>query len=384
MAPLRAALALAAATAAAASAAAPQGAVALVPASVTVDPATQLVELRNGFTRVVFNPWRGSFDVWQGRFEGDGNFAGQPNLAPGGGANCGVPTAPVSLPRGLQQGALCVVVTGIDGGLAETSTCGDTATGAPARVTVTSNTSDSAGFAVTLVDGPLPAGGVPRVSATFNVSLSADSRSVVVLASVTASASFTAMAVRLMTAWTPASSTLVLQKGVRQGMAMSSPYLATYSPWAWWYGMGRSGAVDVTPLDNGTAAYASVITASHPWHGRQSGLDLLFEGLLPSGGWLDGYEGGVPVPVGAGTAWRAAVAITANGYDFPARIVPAVPVSAAASGVPVMAVDDQRAILTAVYGSPMSSLHSFDFWPEGRQAPCIQYNGGVCYGGMYK
>lgn len=334
--------------------AAATSAAAVLPSQLLVDPVTGLVELRNGFARLVFNPSRGSFDLWQGSFEGDGDFLRQANLAPGFN-NIGPSAA--SLPVGLQQGAIHAVVTGDGNTLAETGTS-SIPLAKPAAIAVIANSSDLAGFSVTLTDGPAGVNG-PRISTSFNVTLAAASRSVQLTAQVTAVRSFTTTAVRLVMGWTPASSTTVFKNGVRQGMLMSSPYLATYSPWAWWYGMGRSGAVDITPLDDATGNYATVMVASQPWHGRRAGIDLLFTGNLPTGGWLDGFEGSQTVNVSAGTVWTARVAIAANQYDFPSSRVPV------GSGGPVMDVNDQRSILTAIYGSPMGSLHSFDYYPEG-------------------
>jgi hypothetical protein len=46
-------------------------------------------------------------------------------------------------------------------------------------------------------------------------------------------------------------------------------------------------------------------------------------------------------------------------------------------------VDDIRSILTAVHGAVVSALHSYDFFPEVRAAPCLVYQGGQCYSPDY-
>jgi hypothetical protein len=46
--------------------------------------------------------------------------------------------------------------------------------------------------------------------------------------------------------------------------------------------------------------------------------------------------------------------------------------------------DDLQAALQSAHGAVVSPLHSYDFWPEVRAAPCLAHNNQQCYGKFAK
>ena len=342
-----------------------------MPVSLTVLAGGALVELRNGYARLVFNLVHGSLDVVQGRFEGDGAFfdpvtlSFSPLLTPP--LPAGVPAAPPP----VRQGGVAVVVTGDGSGVGyqETSTA-SWIRPAPAAVTILANGSNYAAFQVTLTDGP----GTPRVTATLAFSLAAGARGFVFNTSAAAVRSFNTSVVRLSTAWTPASVVMQYARGVRQGMYIEQPFIAANDAWVRFMAVGGTGAVDILPLVVPPAA--TTVLFAGGWERQASGLDIVMAGTLPTDTWLDGFEGAPGVAVAGGTVWpTTSLLVTPNNYDFPASSLP--------PAVPTLPLDDLRAVLTAVYASTAGALHSYDYWPESRLAPCINFRGSVCYDGLY-
>lgn len=335
-----------------------------------------LLELRNGFCRLIVNLNRGSLDLLQGRFEGDGNFEAwnlndaSPNLAPSVARN----TNPLALPTGLRQGSLAVLITGDGVSLRETSTSSYTYS-APLTYTVLGNTSTYASFTVNnLQDSPTN----PRITASLSFSLAYDSRALIVNVSATASQTFNATAVRINTAWSSVDGVALFTTGIRQAMlaSQSAEILATPTPWKRYYSMGYTGSVDILPLNPSPMTYGSLMFASE-WNGQRTGFDIVLAGNVVDNGWMDGLESWTPTTVQQNTQWNVAFTITPNNYDFPAS---AINIS---GPVTKMDINDIRSILTGVYGSPMSALHSHDYSPEARIAPCIEREGNDCYTGMY-
>lgn len=275
---------------------------------------TNALELRNGFSRMVFNLNRGSVDLLQGRFEGDGQFEAwglndaSPNLSPYAALN----TPLGALPNGLKQGAVSVIVTGDGNSMAETATSAYNKQTA-VSYTVLSNTSDYAAFSVnSIADGPYPQPGVstPRVSTTFTFSLAAADRGMGINTTVTALQTFNTTAVRISTAWTPADAVGIYESGVRQGMLMSqsSGLIASKVPWHRWYGMGYSGAVDILPISPAPNNYPSIMYASE-WNKQRSGLDIVLAGNAADDSWVDGIENWGSVIVNQGTVWNVAIKV---------------------------------------------------------------------------
>jgi len=327
----------------------------------------EAVYLSNGYTSLRWDLMRGALDRVQGRFEGDGVFAGSPNVAP---AMRGAATA-----AGVHVGALAVVVSGNGRpeSYAETATSAFTRA-APLQWQVAANTTAYAAFTVTGVTDGAQGRPAPRITCDFTFSLAATDRWFAVNVSVQPLAPFNTSMVRMSTAWAPLSSLAMYQKGVRQGMLMPASYLASVDPWRRWMGVGpvAAGAVEMRPATAATSTAPTILFAGNV-NGRGSGLDVVLAGLPPLGGWMDGVEG-APVFL-ASQSYAAAVTIAPSNYDFALHGLPA------ASSA--MAADDIRSILTPIYSSTLAASHSYDFAPEGRLAPCLTINGGNCYSGTW-
>ena len=319
------------------------------------------LELRSGFVRVVFNLTRGSLDVVQGCFAGTGDFSASPNLA-----------GDVASPDGVRRGAVSVVVMGLAGGEVSTSSANRPA---PLAFTILSNdTTSSAGFSVVLSDSSA----LTRVTLSFGLDVQTPRR-LVVNASATALAGFSPSLVALSTTWTPPNAVGWYAKGVRQGMQQRDGFIASTTPWVRWYviGDGATGAVEALPLTPGTSAVGSsyMYAGSGSKYGTRGGLGLaLFGAANPVDNWAASYDGGAKTNVALGAASpTVSIAFYPNQYSFPASEVPAVL-------PPFVVVDDLRSILTGVHGAVVSALHSYDFAPEVRAAPCLVINGNQCYG----
>lgn len=340
-----------------------------VPASLVYSAADASLTLSNGCVNVVFNLQRGSTDVVEGRFECDGAFAGV-NVAA---KLQGFSAAYRDAPQGMMQGAFAVVVTGDGVGVAETSTSA-TDLAAPLSFTVVANSSSYAAFSVgPLMDTSVRAGFVSRVATNLTFALSAGDRAFSVNASSTALRAFNTTVVRFATAWWPASAVAVYQRGVRQGFNnLGGAFIASVDAVTRWYSLGYGGAVDITPVAPITV---QTIMFAGRTSGKRTGIDVVLAGGVPSDTWMDGFEHAGVTTVQPGALPSIALRVAPNAYDFP--------VGAMSTSTPTLPVDDARAIATGVYGSPMAALHSYDYSPETRIAPCIDSDGGVCYGGMY-
>ena len=364
-------------TALAAALIAVPAAAALPPATLTVAPGGTALTLANGFVTLTFDLLRGTLLDVRARLEGDGAFAQAPNVAS--------PMRGSATPGGVQVGALAVVVTGTGQPLSyqETATSAFTR-GAPAAYVVTANSPSAVAVTVVgLVDGAYTTSPAPRITANVSLSLSAGSRWFTVGVTASAVRAFNTSLVRVSTAWAPASSVALYDTGVRQGLAMEQPYLASTTPWHRWYGVGRAGAVEIVPTAAapGASSMPTVLFAG-TWNGRSSGWDVVLAGSVNPFGWLDGLEGGQPITVAAGTVWpTVTLDIAPSNYDTPiGRLPVAVLPPAAAAAINV---DDVRSVLTPTFASTLGAMHSYDFAPEGRIAPCINVGGSVCYSPLY-
>lgn len=172
-----------------------------IPVSLQLQADGTALELKNGYVRLVFNLMRGSLDVVQGRFEGDGLFVDPLTYAASPALSPPVPPAVSFTPAALRQGAVAIVVTGNGVGYQETSTSSFIRATA-LQPTIVSNTSAAACFNVTLTDGPAA---TARVSSTFSFALTAASRSFTFGVTTQAVQSFNTSVIRLATSWTTAS-----------------------------------------------------------------------------------------------------------------------------------------------------------------------------------
>ena len=338
-------------------------------ASAQVGPSLHLIapdalELRNGFVRTVFNLTRGSLDILQGRFLGDGVFTASPNLA----GELGVPAA-------TRRGALSVMVEGATSGTSSTSSV-DRPT--PLTFTVLSNTSASASFSVVLTDS------ASLISVTLSLGLDT-SRRLTVNASAVALTAFRPSLVVLSHAWTPTDAVAWYQKGVRQGMLMRSGFIASTNPWKRLYvmGDGATGCVEALPLSiptsNATTSYMfGGDTSTTNKYNTRGGMGLTMWGAMaPLDNWVSAFNTGTTVPVSAGASSPMfSIALYPNDYSFP-------PSEVAVSLPANVITADLRSILTAVHAAAVSPLHSYDFSPEVRAAPCLVIRGNQCYGPDY-
>ena len=347
------------------------------PAAASLPPTLALVGadllvLRNGHVQLSFNLTRGSLDIVQARFEGDGDFSASPNLAGAQGA-----------PAGSRRGAAAVVVSGLAGGGGETSTASfDRA--APLAFSVLFNDSSAAGFSVTLTDARADGAGA-HLAATLSFALRAAApRAFELNASAVARAAFAPTVVALSTLWTPPSATGFYYRGdagplgVRQGMAMAGGLIASASPLrrAYLIGDGATGAVEVLPLS--APAGSSFLFGGKGSLATNGGVGVAMWGSAqPADQWVADFDSGsrTSVPLNGASA-PVALAVFPNDRPFPTSQVP--------EALPAKVVlDDLQAALQAAHGAVVAPLHSYDFYPEVRAAPCLDIGGSQCYAPLY-
>ena len=358
---MRAALAIFAAVAClAATSRAASGAI----APVVLFHAPDTLELRSGYVRATFNLTRGSFDALQGRFLGDGDFSASPNLA-----GC------QESPTGTQRGAFGVTIYGLSGHEVSTASF-DRAS--PLPYTIVANDSSAAAFSVTLTDDPTN----PRVKASVTFTLSASSpRALQVASSAVALSTFQASVVSVVNAFAPPNVVVWYDRGVRQGMAMAGGYLSSQSPLRRYYttGDGSTGAVEIVPVGTDGWTASSFIYAATGLYNTNGALGLtLFGAPAPfDGGWNGGFNDAPTTTINQGTVSSIAMySVYPNDYSFPpSQVPPTLP--------PATNITDLRSILTAVHGAVVSALHSYDFYPEVRAAPCLVHSDLQCYAPLY-
>jgi hypothetical protein len=338
-----------------------------IPTPVLLHPTPDTLILQNGYVSATFNLTRGSLDVLQGRFVGDGDFSASPNLA-----------GYTSSPSG-RRGALAVMSWGL-GSDASTASFDRPA---PLPFAVTSNTSELAGFCVTLADAP--AASAPRLNATLCLSIAnSNPRGLTIgLPTLVATSAFAPTLTALSLAFAPPDAVIwYASRGVRQGFAQSQGYISSpagnLAGRFYGIGDGATGAVEVLSLAGGGVPIPDVqsyiFAGSAAGGTTNSGLGLaLFGAASPTDEWTSGFDGGATVQVAAGKQGPpVALVVYPNDYSFPpSDVPPTLPAK--------VVVDDLRSILTAVHGSPVSALHSYDFAPEVRAAPCLVHSGNQCY-----
>ena len=334
------------------------------PVPCTINIADGAVVLANGYVRAVFNLTRGSLAGLFGRWAGDGDFSASPNVA----------GAVDALPFFDRRGALAVSRAGTAGGAPDSTTASfDRA--APLAATVVADTPDFAAFSVALGDAAAP---LLAVTLTLGVSAAAP-RALAVTAVATALADFSAELVELSVLAAPADSVAWYARGVRQGMQMPQGAIASASPLARWYGLGPGSAAGALEARVRAPAPAfSTLWAGEGLRagGARSGVGLVLWGAPAADDWAAAV-GGKPVAVSAGARASAALDLYPNDYAFP-------PSGALAGARPAGAADaDVAAMLSAAHGAAASALHSYDFFPETRASPCLEFRGNPCYGGLF-
>jgi hypothetical protein len=365
-------------------------------------PAVQLVQtatgftISNGFAQVAFDTLQGRVTTLQGRYNGDGAFAGM-NVIPSGPTTLGVGTG------------IAVEVQATPAALVR-STAGWTRSAA-LPVTVVSQ---SASQATVRVSGMQDSATDPRVNVTMEFSLSQTSRSVSLSVSATvlpchagvaacgggSASSYNVTSIRLGMYFTPRSGVAQLGDGLMESMDHDAePFYATASGVERWSAVGDAsqGSVDVTF----PSPYAGVAALwSGRWNGARSGLCLLWAGPLPLEQWVQGWTGNLvppfstaPVTVSAGTTFSQTVLLAPSDLGFPIGALPVAegvkaaglsgPWTSGAAQAPAIDYTAPRSVLTGTYGGPMGSIVSHAFAPEGRITPCVWRDGNTCYGGTF-
>lgn len=333
---------------------------AAIPCSVTVNG--DLVSISSGYVVGQFNLTRGALDVLKGRFSGDGSFVSSPNLA-------GAQKTSIIEPR---RGGIAVARYGTPGTFDSTTADFDRANTA----VISANSPDYASFYVTLGDSTSP---LLQVNLTFSIS-SSNPRALTITASAFAKSSFQATRVTLSTRWAPPDVIAHYQKGVRQGFNMPSGFIASANPLVRWYSLGDgiTGAVEILPKSVNPLPSSFYAGQGGSEGDSLSGLDLPLWGA-PSqiDAWVNEFTGGNPVSISAGSVSSTTIDIYPNDYSFP-------PSAIAAPRATSESDDDLATILAAAHGSSASALHSYDFYPEVRSAPCqVHSSTEPCYGGLY-
>jgi hypothetical protein len=317
--------------------------------------------LQNGFVRMVFNLTRFSVDDLRGRFFGDGDFSASPNLAGDVG----------STPPGTRRGAISIVTSS---GLGFNYSLSDVDRASPLPFTVISNTSTSASFTVAATDN------YGHVSATLSFGLDAASpRRLWVNSSASAAGAFSASLVALSLHLAAPSAQGWYARGARQGMRMGGGYVSAASPLQRFYalGSGAQGGCEVLLGAAGTPPSSYLQTGNRAF-GVEGGLGLTLWGSpAPFDQWVGGFDTAPTTAINAGAQAPAlSLQVFPNDFAAPPSAVPA-------TLPPGVNMTDVASILIAAHGSAVAALHSYDFSPEVRAAPCLAHDNTQCYAPLY-
>jgi hypothetical protein len=165
---------------------------------------------------------------------------------------------------------------------------------------------------------------------------------------------------------------------VRQGMAMGGGLVASASPLrrAYLIGDGATGAVELLPRSAPTGS--SFLFGGKGAYATAGGVGVALWGAAqPADQWVADWSAGSKTSVPAKAASAAvSLAVFANDRPFPTSNVPEVL-------PPRLVLDDLQATLQAAHGAVVAPLHSYDFYPEVRAAPCLDNEGNQCYAPLY-
>lgn len=329
--------------------------------------AGDIATLSSSYVRMRFNLTRGSLDSLQGRVSGDGEFSSaSPNVV-------GALSPNILEPR---RGGLAVTRSGTPGVLDSSTSDFDRAT--PLVPTVIANNSEMAAFSVVLGDQPQ----YPLLLATLTFTVAAAwPRALLVNVTAVAQApGFSASRVALSSRWMPADAVAWYERGVRQGMDMPSGNIASASPLSRFYaiGNGSEGAIEILLPDGSGLQPSSLLAGNGSFEsGAKSGLDVSLWGApAPLDQWVNSFDAKVKVSLPPGATSRMSMLIFPNNYAFP-------PSQLDAPSPGNVSEDDLATILVAAHGSAASALHSYDFYPEVRAAPCLVHAGNQCYAPNY-
>ena len=336
------------------------------PIDPVVYPSGDTLIFQSGYVRAVLDLRRGSLDVLQGSLAGAGDFSGAPNLA----------GLPALVPEGARRGALAVTLA--PGGGAPVTSTADATRASPLAYTVLANSSaEGASAAIVLQDAQ------GRVEVTLTLALPPPPhRGLRVAVAARALAAFSPALVAVDVGVGAPSALGWYARGVRQGLAMSHGYISSASPLqrAYALGDGSQGCLELVLPAGAQAPPSSYLFAgASPRPGLVSGgVGLTLWGLpAPLDAWAAGYGGGAPgAPVAAGATADVSFELYPNDYAFPPSAVPALL-------PPRTNLTDLASTLIAAHGSSVAALHSYDYFPEVRAAPCLAHNDGQCYAPNY-
>lgn len=339
-----------------------RGALPSPPLPPTLTATRDTLTLQNGFVFILFNLTRFSVDDLRGRFVGDGDFASSPNLA--GDA--------LSTPPGVRRGAVSIVTSS---GLGFNYSLSDTNRASPLAYTVLTNSSASASFSVSATDS------YGHVAGTLTLGLDdASPRRLWVNSTASAASPFSAALVALSLHLAAPSAQGWYAQGARQGMRMGGGYIASTSPLQRFYalGSGAQGGCEVLLGTPGAPPPSSYLQTGERAHGVEGGLGLTLWGApAPLDAWVAGFDGAptTAIPQGA-QAPALSLQVFPNDFAAPPSAVPA-------TLPPGVNLTDVASILIAAHGSAVAALHSYDYSPEVRAAPCLAHDNTQCYSPMY-
>jgi hypothetical protein len=224
-------------------------------------------------------------------------------------------------------------------------------------VTVLSNTSD---LVSVRVDGIVDLVGSPLVRESWQLSLSAGSRSIELRVEGGLLHDAQARAVRHgLYLSTPTSITGLFSQGVVQmkGARPRADFFGTNDTASRVFALGSGGALDLRATHN--VSVNTVLLSSSSGHPYWSGVQHVVAGdFAPRDRWCGGWAGQPARSLTRGTAWTSSLTLSPNDRAFPTGDVPAPP-SSSASAPPLLGGRDLEALLTGIYGSAVGPLCTF-------------------------
>lgn len=190
----------------------------------------------------------------------------------------------------------------------------------------------------------------PLVTSTWILSLAARERSFELETSTRPLGSADVAGVHIASYLAPTSVNGLFDRGVVQMMNSSAPYFASEDALNRFYTLGGGGSVDIKARGQSESVLLSADGSSF----YRSGLQQVLSGSYPQRDrWDDaGWESASATHVDVGQRWETSATIAANNFDFPVSTVP--------SG-PNLPFEDLRALYTAIYGTSVGSLVSYEY-----------------------
>ena len=154
-------------------------------------------------------------------------------------------------------------------------------------------------------------------------------------------------------------------------MSAASPLQRFYA-----LGSGAQGGCEVLLGAAGTPPSSYLQTGNRAF-GVEGGLGLTLWGTpAPFDAWVGGFDTAPTTAIPAGSsAPPASLQLFPNDFAAPPSAIPA-------ELPPRVNMTDVASILIAAHGSAVAALHSYDFSPEVRAAPCLAHDNTQCYAPM--